>query len=33
MTDVTEDIIARMTADEKERYSQLYQDFYAHMYE
>ena len=33
LTDVNEDIIARMTAEEKEKYSQVYQDFYAHMYD
>ena len=33
VTDVNEDLIARMTADEKERYTQIFQDFYSHMYD
>ncbi len=33
MTDVNEEIIAKMTAEEKERYTQIFQDFYSHMYE
>ncbi len=33
VTDVNEDIINRMTAEEKERYTQIFQDFYSHMYD
>ena len=33
LTDVNEDIINRMTAEEKERYTQTFQDFYSHMYD
>lgn len=33
LTDVNEDIINRMTAEEKERYTQIFQDFYSHMYD
>ena len=33
ITDVTEEIIARMTADELDWYNQVYQDFYSHMYD
>lgn len=33
VTDVDEDIIAKMTTEEKERYTQIYQDFYSHMYD
>lgn len=33
ITDVNEEIINRMTAEEKERYTQIFQDFYAHMYD
>lgn len=33
VTDVTEELIAKMTAEEKERYTQVFQDFYSHMYE
>ena len=33
ITDVNEDIINRMTAEEKERYTQIFQEFYAHMYD
>ena len=33
VTDVNEELIARMTADEKERYTQIFQDFYSHMYD
>ena len=33
LTDVNEDIINRMTTEEKERYTQIFQDFYSHMYD
>ena len=33
VTDVNEEIIARMTPEEQERYTQIYQDFYSHMYD
>lgn len=33
VTDVTEDIIEKMTAEEKEHYTQIFQDFYSHMYD
>merc|ERR1711936_444992 len=33
ITDVTNEVIARMTTDEMERYNQLYQDFYKDMYD
>ncbi len=33
ITDVNEDIINRMTSEEKERYTQIFQEFYAHMYD
>jgi len=33
ITDVTHEIIARMTTEETERYNQLYQDFYKDMYD
>ena len=33
VTDVTEDIIKRMTPEEQERYTQIFQDYYSHMYE
>merc|ERR1719220_1526345 len=33
ITDVTHEIIARMTPEETERYNQLYQDFYKDMYD
>lgn len=33
ITDVTPDIIARMTTEEMERYNQVYQEFYKDMYE
>ncbi|QQP35615.1 Uncharacterized protein FKW44_023890 [Caligus rogercresseyi] len=33
LSDVNEEIIARMTTEEKERYRQLYEDLYSHMYE
>jgi len=33
ITDVTHDIIARMTTEETEKYNQLYQDFYKDMYD
>ena len=33
LTDVTHEIIARMTTEETERYNQLYQDFYKDMYD
>jgi transcription initiation factor TFIIE subunit alpha len=33
VTDVNEEIINRMTVEEKERYTQIFQDFYSHMYD
>ena len=33
VTDVNEEIINKMTAEEKERYTQIFQDFYSHMYD
>jgi len=33
ITDVTEEVISKMTADELDRYNQVYQDFYSNMYE
>uniref|UniRef100_A0A0K2TPD0 General transcription factor IIE subunit 1 n=2 Tax=Lepeophtheirus salmonis TaxID=72036 RepID=A0A0K2TPD0_LEPSM len=33
LSEVNEEIIARMTSEEKERYRQLYEDLYSHMYE
>ena len=33
ITDVTHEIIAKMTTEETERYNQLYQDFYKDMYD
>jgi len=33
ITDVTTDVIARMTTEEMEKYNQLYQDFYRDMYD
>ena len=33
VTDVTEDVIAQMSPEEVEKYTQTYQDYYAHMYE
>eukprot|EP00095_Tigriopus_kingsejongensis_P007747 maker-scaffold815_size93432-snap-gene-0.15 protein:Tk07747 transcript:maker-scaffold815_size93432-snap-gene-0.15-mRNA-1 annotation:"general transcription factor iie subunit 1-like" len=33
VTDVNEELIAKMTVEEKERYTQVFQDFYSHMYE
>ena len=33
VTDVNEELKDRMTADEKERYTQIFQDFYSHMYD
>ena len=33
VTDINEELIARMTAEEKERYTQIFQDFYSHMYD
>jgi hypothetical protein len=33
ITDVTPDIIAKMTTEEMERYNQVYQEFYKDMYE
>ena len=32
-TDVTTEIIAKMTTEEMEKYNQLYQDFYKDMYD
>ena len=33
VTDVNEELKNRMTAEEKERYTQIFQDFYSHMYD
>ena len=33
ITDVTPEIIAKMTSEEMEKYNQLYQDFYKDMYD
>lgn len=33
VTDVTKEDIARMTTEEMDRYNQVYQDFYSHMYD
>ena len=33
LTDVTPDVIAKMTPEEMEKYNQLYQDFYKDMYD
>merc|ERR1711994_862746 len=33
ITDVTPDVIAKMSAEEMEKYNQLYQDFYKDMYD
>ena len=33
ITDVTPDIIAKMTTEEMERYNQVYQEFYKDMYD
>jgi len=33
VTDVTPEIIAKMTPEEQERYTQIFQDFYSHMYD
>lgn len=33
LTDINEDIISRMTAEEKEKYTQVFQDFYSHVYD
>ena len=33
ITDVTTEIIAKMTTEEMEKYNQLYQDFYKDMYD
>ena len=33
ISDVTDDVIARMTADEKEAYILAYQDYYSHIHE
>ena len=33
ITDVTHEIIAKMSTEETERYNQLYQDFYKDMYD
>jgi transcription initiation factor TFIIE subunit alpha len=33
LTDINEDVIARMSASEKETYIQQYQEFYAHIYD
>lgn len=33
ITDVNEDIINKMTSEEKERYTQIFQEFYSHMYD
>ena len=31
--DVTSEMIAKMTPEEQERYTQIFQDFYSHMYD
>ena len=33
VTDVTPEIIAKMTPEEQDRYTQIFQDFYSHMYD
>ena len=33
VTEVTPEIIARMTTEEQERYTQIFQDYYSHMYD
>ena len=33
VTDINEELKDRMTAGEKERYTQIFQDFYSHMYD
>ena len=33
VTDITEEVIAQMSPEEVEKYTQTYQDYYAHMYE
>lgn len=33
ITDVNEDIINKMTSEEKDRYTQIFQEFYSHMYD
>ena len=33
ITDITPDIIAKMTTEEMERYNQVYQEFYKDMYD
>ncbi len=33
VTDVTPEIIAKMTGEEQERYTQIFQDYYSHMYD
>ena len=33
VTDVTPEMIAKMTPEEQERYTQIFQDFYSHMYD
>ena len=33
LTDVTPDVIAKMSPEEMEKYNQLYQDFYKDMYD